>query len=153
MAKSLGIINPFRWRLIKKTSRDNARTPMQWSSAECAGFTEGTPWLKIHPNYKNVNVETDLTDPDGIISFFKRMNSYRKNSDVLLYGSFKEVVRSEWVYAYERELNGETLRVVCNFSEKEKRLPDSIDGELVISNYKSSSDRLRPYEFRLIKIK
>ena len=150
MAKSLGIINPFRWNLIKKTSRDNARTPMQWSSDKHAGFTNGTPWLKLHPNYKEVNVEKDSGNPDGIIEFFKTINAYKKGSDILKEGSFREICRTKWVYAFERELDGKKLTAVCNFSTKNKKLPANIVGEVAVSNYKERAKRLRPYEFMLI---
>jgi oligo-1,6-glucosidase len=153
MAKSLGIVNPFRWKLIKKTSRDNARTPMQWNGTEGAGFTNGTPWLKLHPNYTKVNVEVDLADEDGIIAFFKRLNAYRKSSKTLVLGSFKELYATSSVYAFLREYDGERLVTVCNFSKKNKSLPKGIFGQTVLSNYKGDSQKLRPYEFRLLKTK
>lgn len=151
MAKSLGIFQPFRWNLINKTSRDNARTPMQWSSESGAGFTSGTPWLKLHPNYTEVNVENDLADNDGIIAFFKRMNELKKSSDVLTYGSFKSLYEGKTVYAFEREFDGEKLVALCNFSTKCARIPEEISGERVISNYDGEDKKLRPYEFVIIK--
>ena len=150
MAKSLGIFQPFRWNLINKTSRDNARTPMQWSAEEGAGFTSGKPWLKIHPNYTEVNVESDLASDDGIIDYFKRFNAYRKSSEVLKNGNFKEIFAGRTVYAFEREYNGEKLIAVCNFSTKSAKIPSAVSGETVISNYEGTSKKLRPYEFRLI---
>ena len=150
MAKSLGIFQPFRWNLINKTSRDNARTPMQWNSEAGAGFTSGKPWLKIHPNYTEVNVENDLASKDGIIEYFKRFNAYRKTSDVLKNGAFKEIFAGRTVYAFERELDGQKLVAVCNFSTKSAKMPSSVCGEIVISNYDGESKKLRPYEFRLI---
>jgi len=151
MAKGLGIINPFRWNLIKKTSRDNARTPMQWSAETNAGFTTGTPWLKLHPNYSSVNVENDFGNPDGIIAFFKKINSYKKNSDILKDGSFKEIHCGKYVYAFEREYEGKRLTAVCNFSSKCRRAPISLTGKLAVSNYGEISKKLRPYEFALIE--
>lgn len=150
MAKSLGIFQPFRWNLINKTSRDNARTPMQWSAEKGAGFTSGKPWLKIHPNYTEVNVESDLASDDGIIDYFKRFNAYRKSSDILKNGNFKEIFAGRTVYAFEREYNGEKLIAVCNFSTKSAKMPSAVSGETVISNYEGASKKLRPYEFRLI---
>jgi oligo-1,6-glucosidase len=153
MAKSLGIFQPFRWNLINKTSRDNARTPMQWSADAGAGFTSGKPWLKIHPNYTEVNVESDLASDDGIIDYFKRFNAYRKSSDVLKNGTFKELFAGRTVYAFEREYNGEKLIAVCNFSTKSAKMPSLVSGETIISNYEGTSKKLRPYEFRLISPK
>ena len=152
MAKSLGILNPWRWKLIKTTSRDNARTPMQWTSGENAGFTTGKPWLKLNPNYKEINVERDLSDTDGIIAFFKKMNAYRKSSQVLLSGEFSELMSSKYVYAFERRLGDEALIAVFNFADKTKKLPEFCNGERVISNYtEPCGEGLRPYEFVLYK--
>lgn len=154
MAKSLGIFQPFRWNLIKKTSRDNARTPMQWSSEDGAGFTSGKPWLKIHPNYKEVNVEADLADEDGVIAFFKKINALKKSNATLRQGSFREIAATSRVYAFERELDGESLVAVFNFSKKTSKIPKSVSlGELLISNYtdKNNANNLRPYEFILAK--
>ncbi|MBO5207383.1 MAG: alpha-glucosidase [Clostridia bacterium] len=152
MAKSLGILNPWRWKLIRTTSRDNARTPMQWTSGENAGFTTGKPWLKLNPNYKEINVERDLSDEDGIIAFFKKMNAYRKSSQVLLSGEFSELMSSKYVYAFERRLGDEALIAVFNFADKTKKLPEFCKGERVISNYtEPCGEGLRPYEFVLYK--
>ena len=153
MAKKLGIINPFRWNLIRKTSRDNARTPMQWNGAENAGFTKGNPWLKVHPNYTDVNVKKDSQNPDGVSAFFKKMNSYKKNSDVLKEGTFKEIYRGKYVYAFERELDGEKLTVVTNLSHKSVKLPVEITGDIEVSNYSAKGKKLRPYEFFILKNK
>ena len=153
MAKTLGIINPFRWNLIKKTSRDNARTPMQWNASEGAGFTSGKPWLKIHPNYTEVNVKKDLKDPNGVSAFFKEINALKKSSDILKDGSFKEIYRGKWIYAFERELNGEKILAVFNFSHKSVKNEVDVSGDIMINNYSESGDgkKLRPYEFMLVK--
>ena len=153
MAKSLLIPKPLRWKMISKTSRDNARCPMQWSDDKGAGFTSGEPWLKIHPNFKDVNVRADLSDADGVIAFFKKMNEYKKSSETLTIGGFKEILSSRYVYAFEREYNGDRVVAVFNFSKKSLRMPSSIFGDRLISNYKDASDRLRPYEFLLISPK
>ena len=151
MARSLGIINPFRWRFIKKTSRDNARTPMQWTGEVGAGFTSGKPWLKINPNYTEVNVERDSSDPDGVIAFFKKINSYKKNSDTLKFGNFSEIYSGRNVYAFKRTYEGESLVALFNFSTRKSRVPLGISGEAVISNYSGElTEKLRPYEFRLL---
>nr|MBE6544896.1 alpha-glucosidase [Oscillospiraceae bacterium] len=150
MARSLGIIQPFRWNLIKKTSRDNARTPMQWTAGANAGFTSGTPWLKLNPNYTSVNVDADLADPDGIIAFFKKVNAFKKSNEILKEGKFREIYAGRTVYAFRRELCGESLIAVCNFSGKDAKAPKVIEGRTLISNYEGESAVLRPYEFRLI---
>jgi glycosidase len=125
---------------------------MQWNSSVGAGFTSGKPWLKLHPNYESVNVESDLADEDGVIAFFKKLNAYRKSSKILILGSYKELYAGRSVYAFEREYEGERLVTICNFSKKPKPVPKGIFGSTVLSNYKDESKKLRPYEFRLIKI-
>ena len=122
MARSLLIPKRMRWKMIKKTSRDNARTPMQWSGEEGAGFTSGKPWLKINPNYGEINVECDSKDPDGIIAFFKKMNGLKKNTQVLIDGDFKEIYRGRNVYIFERSLEGERMVAVFNFSARKQRM-------------------------------
>lgn len=152
MAKSLGIINPFRWKLIKKTSRDNARTPMQWTSQKGAGFTDGVPWLKINPNYSSVNVAADENNEDGIIAFFRRIAQIKKASAILRDGGFRELCATAKVYAFERELNGERIIAIFNFSKKRVNSPISDDGNVIVSNYgdENKNGKLRPYEFKLI---
>ncbi len=151
MAKKLGIIQPFRWNMIKKTSRDNARTPMQWSADNNAGFTDGKPWLKLHPDFTEVNVDADLKNEDGVIAFFKRINAYKKSSEVMKEGGFKEVHRGKRVYAFRRELDGKSLVAICNFSTKNSKYPIAVQGKRVLSNYEGEANVLRPYEFALIE--
>ena len=151
MAKKLGIINPFRWKLIRTTSRDNARTPMQWNKNRHAGFTTGTPWLKVHPNYQEVNVKSDLQNDDGVIAFFKKINAYKKSSEVMKEGSFKEIHSDKWVYVFERELDGKKITAICNFKAGSVAYPVEVEGKRVLSNYDGESKKLRPYEFVLIE--
>ena len=153
MAKKLGIINPFRWKMIKATSRDNARTPMQWNGGKNAGFTAGKPWLKLHPNYTEVNVESDLKNENGVISFFKAINNFKKSSEILKEGSFKALAATRSVYVFERELDGKKLTAFCNFSTGKSTYPVTVEGERVLSNYEGTDKKLRPYEFVLIENK
>ena len=153
MAKKLGIINPFRWKMIKATSRDNARTPMQWNGGKNAGFTAGKPWLKLHPNYTEVNVESDLKNENGVISFFKAINNFKKSSEILKEGSFKALAATRSVYVFERELDGKKLTVFCNFSTGKSAYPVTVEGDRVLSNYEGTDKKLRPYEFVLIENK
>ena len=118
-----------------------------------AGFTSGKSWLKIHPNYKSVNVEADIADEDGVIAFFKRVNAYRKSSETLVNGDFEEICATRRVYAFKRSYNGKELTAIFNFSTKQKRIPFSVNGEVVLSNYRGASGKtkLRPYEFLLVE--
>lgn len=154
MAKGLGIPKRMRWKMIQRTSRDNARTPMQWTGGEGAGFTSGKPWLKINANYKTVNVEAENAQSDGVLSFWKKMISLRKQNDVLADGSFKVMHEGKQIYAFERELDGKKLLSVCNMTGKNAKLPKSLVGYggTVVSSYSQSSlDYLAPFEFRLMQ--
>ncbi len=154
MARSMGIPNPIRWNMIKRTSRDNARTPMQWSGDDGAGFTSGTPWLKINPNYKEINVENEAKKDDGVTAFFKRINSFKRSSDILKEGDFTELHRGRYVYAFSRSYEGREYAVICNFSHKPHRDPIGSDKcTTVLSNYDGASKTLRPYEFKIIEAK
>ena len=152
MAKTLGIPKRIRWKMIQRTSRDNARTPMQWSAGEGAGFTSGKPWLKINANAKEVNVESELEREDGVLSFWKKMISMRKTNEILINGDFAPLYEGKSVYAFERIYNGKRLISICNMCGKTVKLPKSIagKGKQVVSSYKESyKDRLKPFEFRL----
>jgi len=138
--------------------RDNARTPVQWDASEHAGFTIGTPWIAVNPNYKEVNVEQAVADPDSIFHYYKKLIKLRKENDVIVYGTY-DVLHAdhEQIYAYTRTLKKEKLLVLLNFSDHrpEFRLPEDMicrDVEVLISNYVQpeepdvSSIKLRPYE-------
>lgn len=153
MAKGLGIPKPIRWKMIRRTSRDNARTPMQWSDAENAGFTTGTPWLKINGNYVEVNVAKDASDPDGVFAFWQRMIALRKSCDVLCDGDFTCIHQSGSVYAFERSLNGKKMVSVCNMCSRPAKMPAQIKMpmKLVVSSYSDPDfNVLKPFEFRLL---
>ena len=153
MAKSLGIPKGIRWKMIKRTSRDNGRTPMQWTDGENAGFTSGKPWLKINGNYKEANVERERADQNGVFAFWKEMIALRKENKVLTDGSFKSIYEGRAVYAFERELDGEMLTSVCNMTGKCKKMPrELLGGDVVVCSYKEyDAQTLKPFEFRLIK--
>ena len=152
MAKRLGMPKRIRWRMIQRTSRDNARTPMQWSSDIGAGFTLGKPWLKINANYREINVTDEQGAEDGVLSFWKRMITLRKTDRVLAEGEFRPVYEGRRLYAFERSLDGRRLVSVFNMSGKTARLPAVLinSGKLIVSSYKSGqAERLMPFEFRL----
>ena len=151
MAKGLGIPRRIRWKMIQRTSRDNARTPMQWSADEGAGFTTGTPWLKINGNYKTVNVAEEAQREDGVLAFWKKMISLRKSDATLAEGSFSPLHEGARVYAFARELDGRRLISICNMSGKAVRLPRALRGcgKLMVSSYGEAGEKLMPFEFRL----
>ncbi len=135
-------------------ARDNARTPMQWDSSENAGFTTGTPWIKVNPNYKDINAASQTDDPDSIFSYYQKLIRLRHEYDIIVYGRFSPLLEdSDCIYAYERILDGMTLTVACNWTEKEVKcsLFDCTYDKELISNYSEHKPGiLQPYEARVI---
>ena len=144
---------------LRAKSRDNARTPMQWDDSENAGFTTGTPWLKVNPNYKQINAASQVNDPDSVFSFYRRLVALRKEYDVFVDGAFELLYADDPdIFAYTRTTPEETLTVLCNFHDGEaalseksgEKIRESGLGELLISNYKDVDEmKLRPYEARM----
>ena len=122
---------------VRHFSRDSARTPMQWTAGENAGFTDGTPWLPIHDNYKTCNVETEEKDPDSILSWYRSMAAVRKAHEELIDGSFEEILNDhKQIYAFIRRGSSHEAIVLTNFSREEAEYDASIleGAELVISS-------------------
>ncbi len=143
LAKKLLIPAPIRWRMIKKTSRDNARTPMQWNGGKNAGFTAGTPWLGINRNYTRINMAGQKDDPDSVLGFYKKMIALRAGSELIKYGAFRLVRASGKLFVYEREKEGKCCRVLLNFGSRPAKSPCA--GSVLVS----SSGRTR-YDGRLL---
>ena len=99
----------FVFKVLKKRARDNGRTPMQWNAEENAGFTKGKPWLVINPNYKEVNAENAMNDPDSIFHYFQKIIKFRLGNDIIIKGTYKEnYAKSNDIFCYERSYHGET---------------------------------------------
>ncbi|NOZ04109.1 MAG: alpha-glucosidase [FCB group bacterium] len=124
------------WKL---SARDNGRTPMQWDNNRNAGFTSGTPWIKVNPNHKEINVVAQENDPGSILNYFRRMIRLRKDNPVLVYGSYELLSPDHpQIYAYVRTLDKSKMLVLLNFSTEkvEYQLPAGIKvGNVEISNY------------------
>jgi alpha-glucosidase len=149
-------------KLLARTSRDNSRTPMQWSADSNAGFTEGTPWLKVNPNFKKVNVANQLEDEQSILHFYKKLIQLKKNYALFPYGSYDLLLEDdEQIIAYKRQLNDKIAVIISNLSpsEAEWRSEDNnltLTSEgLVLANYDVTthgaltSFKLKPYEARV----
>jgi len=152
MAKRLGIPKGLRWKMIKRTSRDNARTPMQWTDGEGAGFTSGTPWLKINGNHKEINVERERATEGGVLKFWQEMIKLRRSDPVLIEGDFSVLYQGRAVYAFRRTLGKRELVSVVNMSARAVKLPRVLDncGKLRVSSESTpDAQRLMPFEFRL----
>ncbi|HHT90938.1 MAG: alpha-glucosidase [Bacillota bacterium] len=152
IAKRLGFPPALRWRMIKATSRDNARTPLQWNSGPNAGFTTGRPWLGVNKNYEKINMEAQISDPTSIRSMYKKMIALRQTNDILKAGSFETLKISKDLFIYRRSLDGASLVILLNFSLTEKRAPWE-GAVLLLSNYERQGydGRLRPYEAVIVK--
>jgi oligo-1,6-glucosidase len=134
-------------------SRDNSRTPMQWSSGVNAGFTSGNPWLPINPNFTQVNVDESEKDPNSILNFVKKMIALRKEfKEVLVYGKYNLLDKdNKQVYAYTRESGNKKFLVLLNFTSATAKANTGIDiskAKVLINNYdKQNADgSLKSYE-------
>ena len=136
-------------KIMKKLfygSRDHARTPMQWSDQENAGFSKNKPWINVNPNYKDINVETEEKDYDSVLNFTRKMIKLRKENKALVYGSFEQIRTSSNIFAYYRKLDDQKFMIIMNLTDKDQLYPFKIDNTLISSNYRKYSNRLRPYE-------
>ncbi len=160
IARSLGLSRERVLKLAQKASRDNARTCMQWSDAPNAGFTSGKPWFVVNGNYKDINVESQLDDPNSLLSFYRGALQFRRDNPVVIYGDYVEhLPKSRELYVYERNLAGKKLLVICSYSEKCVRFdaPEGIvldEAKQVFGNYDcnfviSNGFTTRPYEMRV----
>ena len=158
-----GVTHEHMMDAIHENSRDNARTPMHWNNQTNAGFSEGTPWIELNPNYPEINVESALADPGSIFYHYKTLIELRKAHPAIVYGSFIPVFEEhDKVFAYVRELDGEQLFVVCNFSGDSLTLdvPEQYRTQTatcLINNYGEVSSldtqlNLAPYEAFTLKL-
>ena len=135
-------------RYINHMGRDNARTPMQWDDTAQAGFTEGTPWLGVNPNYTWLNAREQAGRGDSVLSFYKQLIKLRHTMDILVYGTYRLLLEeSGSVYAYERTLGDERLTVLCNFTDQTQRCGLSCRAlgtdNVLIGNYPDQSGTFR----------
>lgn len=153
--RSKGKTHAYAMAVLRKNSRDNSRTPMQWTSEKNAGFTTGTPWLEVNPNYKRINVEDQLKDPDSILHYYRKLIELRKKHPVLVYGSYQLLMENDdQIYAYERKLADKRMLIVTNLFPKETTFKLGVTfGKPVLTNYPYKDPMtLRPYEARVYQI-
>ncbi|MNO19370.1 Oligo-1,6-glucosidase [compost metagenome] len=129
-------------------SRDQGRTPMQWSTEPLAGFTQGVPWIKVNPNYPQINVQQSFMDEDSILNFYRELIRLRRENQALIYGDYREIYPdSEEIGGYERVHGQERWTVMCNFTDRSIRLSAPLEEEIMLSNISGhDKDVLRPYE-------
>lgn len=148
-----------RLALYHRASRDSARTPVQWTDGENAGFTTSTPWFYVNENYTSINAEQALNDPDSILNFYKKAIALRKSLPVVRDGSYQEYYRgSDKLYVYARETKEQKLLVICSFTDKPVRFQAPYnfslgDMKLLLTNYDGTREEnsflTRPYESRV----
>ena len=140
-------------------SRDNARTPMQWSAERNAGFSEGTPWLGVNPDYKDVNVEKELDDPDSVLSFYRELIHLRRDSECIRRGDLSFQLEDDpYLFVFSRTFGAESYMVIANFSNARRHCHADVPScDVIMSNYgraSASSDMdLEPYEAVIVKVK
>lgn len=139
--------------ILKKKSRDNARTPMQWDGSPHAGFTDGEPWIETAPNYPEINAEKAVADETSVFYTYKKLIEMRHEMEILTSGDIRPMLMKDRnLFVYERTLDGESLLVVANYSDKYVAWPEEVarDGEVLISNYDVKDNELRPFEALMI---
>ena len=150
------------WPCITSRSRDNARTPVQWDDSDHAGFTAGTPWIAVNPNYKEINAKAETKDPNSVFHYYKKLIALRKENPIMVYGRYEPMLEdSEELFVFTRTLDDKKLLVVCNFTDQETdfAIPEEFaGGSCLIANmeddYSKAERIVKPYEaFVLMKLK
>ncbi len=141
-------------KIIGERSRDNGRTPMQWSAEKFAGFSSVEPWISSPENFKQINVAAEENDADSVLNFYKMLVKFRKENPIVQDGDINFIERgNDNVVAYRRSFAGKELIVLCNFRAANLKLQDKTLREYtasgykkIIGNYENLADNLRPYE-------
>ncbi len=159
--RKLGFSDKTTMKTAMYASRDNARTPVQWTAGKNAGFTDAEkPWFHINPNYKEINVEAAEKDPDSILNYYRKLLKFRKENEIVIYGQYKEHYHDrDDLFVYSRHYKDQRMLVVCSFSDKDMifRAPEGFDlskAEIALCNYNEPKNRgngcvLKPYEARV----
>ncbi|HIW84176.1 MAG TPA: alpha-glucosidase [Candidatus Dorea gallistercoris] len=141
---------------IYAKSRDNARTPMQWSDEDNAGFTTGTPWIEVNPDYTEINAVSQMEEPDSVYHYYQKLIRLRKEEDIFVNGDFQLLLEEDpAVFAYERNGGGKRMRMLANFTGEPvpcELLKDCQGENILIHNYETlpADGKLRPYEALLV---
>jgi len=162
--KQVGGDIPAFMKEIQFSCRDNSRTPFQWDASKNAGFTTGTPWLKVNSNYTTINEAAEEKDPNSCLNYFRKLVKLRKDNLVLVYGKYTLLDKDNPnVYAYTRELDGKKMLIVLNFSSKNVQVNTAYNGtaaKLLVCNYGGDIDKvskvsgeLKPYEASIYQLK
>lgn len=165
LVEEKGIASQSAMAIIHAKSRDNARTPMQWDASEHAGFTTGTPWIKVNPNFTEINVKQALADPDSIFYYYQKLIRLRQDHPIIVYGTYDLILDADpEIYAFTRTWQGDRLLVILNFTRNTPIfVPPAhlsfTEQELLISNYAVDQAEdiqrltLRPFEARVYQLR
>ena len=142
---------------MRRMSRDNARTPVQWDASPSAGFTTGTPWLPVNPDHVEWNAAAQREDPASVLAHYRRLIALRHENPVVALGDFTMLLPvHDQVYAFTRTLGGRALLVVCNVGRESydlaELLPQAVGAPLVLGNLTDPGQTLRPWEARVLQL-
>lgn len=163
--RKLGFSDKKTMEIAKYASRDNARTPVQWTAGKNAGFTTADkPWFHINPNYTEINVEAAEKDPNSILNYYRKLLKFRKENEIVIYGQYKEHYHERKdLFVYSRHYKDQRMLVVCSFADKNMifKAPDGFklsDAEIALCNYDNPKNNgngciLKPYETRVYLFK
>jgi oligo-1,6-glucosidase len=151
LLKKVGVPKWYRWKMIRRSSRDNVRTPVQWNNQKHGGFTTGTPWLKVNQNYHTINYQSQINNPDSIYSFYQKLIHLRNRDNVVIYGDFNELLITKSIFIFERVFENKKYIMAFNFSSKKRAI--NYQGNVILSNYEriDFDGYLMPYEGIILK--
>ena len=139
-------------KFIRYFTRDNARTPMQWTAEENAGFTSGKSWQPVNENYTAINAEDEDKDPDSVLNWYRKLLEFRKTNAALLMGTYREIMPdSEEIFAFVREHDDQEVITLANFSDRAVKIPEDLAQKRVLfsSEKNISLSELAPFEARI----
>ncbi|EES41236.1 alpha,alpha-phosphotrehalase [Staphylococcus caprae M23864:W1] len=143
--KRKGYSEDYILKILDQKSRDNSRTPMQWTNGEASGFTSGQPWIDIAPNYKEVNVEQAIEDDHSVFHMYRRLIDLRHNHDILTYGDITPLYMThDQLFIYRRNYQSKSWLVIANFSKEAVMIPRDLDteGDIIIQNGTITNDEI-----------
>ena len=139
-------------KAVHRQSRDNARTPMQWTATTYSGFSNSKPWIPVNPNHTEINVDNQEKDPNSILNYYRKMIDFRKSNPTLIHGSYKDIAPDHpHLYIYLREDEKTRFMVVHNLSDSMIGwAPQDSKYKMVMGNYEKTQDGLlHPWESRV----
>lgn len=143
-------------KVIGQKSRDNSRTPVQWTDEENAGFTTGTPWIGIPDNYREINVEAAIKDKNSIFYTYQQLIDIRHKHDIITYGDVEPLYMNHPdLFIYKRKLDNEEWLIVANYTNDKVEIPEDIDmeGELIVANNDLNGNMLEPFDAFVVNLK